>query len=71
MDTPSPYRIYTVAGMTCDHCALSVREALAEVPGVSRVDVDLTAGLVTVAGAHFPDTAIAAAVADAGYELGA
>jgi len=37
---------YTVIGMTCDHCVLSVREEVEEVDGVTAVDVDLPSGRV-------------------------
>ena len=62
-------RNYTVHGMTCSHCVLSVREEVGEVPGVGSVDVDLGSGAMTVTGPHLDDNAIAAAVADAGYEV--
>jgi len=60
---------YTVNGMTCGHCVLSVREEVAEVAGVEKVDVDLASGRLTVAGEGFTDEAVRAAVADAGYEV--
>jgi copper chaperone CopZ len=66
-DTPPQY--YTVYGMTCDHCVLSVTEEVSEVAGVEAVDVALDSGRLTVAGAGFSDDAIAAAVAEAGYEV--
>jgi copper chaperone len=69
MHTPSSYSAYTVAGMTCDHCVLSVREEIAEVPGVREIDVDLAGGRLAVAGEDFDDAAIKAAVAAAGYEV--
>lgn len=28
-----------IEGMTCDHCAVTIQHALAEVPGVERADV--------------------------------
>jgi copper chaperone len=62
-------RVYTVTGMTCDHCVLSVREEVSEIPGVTDVDVDLTSGRLTVSGGEFSDDAVKAAVADAGYEV--
>jgi copper chaperone len=62
-------RVYTVTGMTCDHCVLSVREEVSEVPGVSDVDVDLATGRLTVSGAGFTDDAVKAAVAEAGYGI--
>ncbi|HWM09424.1 MAG TPA: heavy-metal-associated domain-containing protein [Solirubrobacteraceae bacterium] len=64
-------RKYSVNGMSCSHCVLSVREEVAEVPGVSAVDVDLASGHMTVSGRPFSDDAIRAAVADAGYEVAA
>jgi copper chaperone CopZ len=68
-DTPPQY--YTVYGMTCDHCVLSVTEEVSEVAGVSDVDVDLASGRVAVIGAGYSDDAIAHAVAEAGYEVAA
>jgi copper chaperone len=64
-------REYTVAGMTCAHCAASVREEVSEVPGVSAVDVDLGSGRLAVSGDGFRDAAVRAAVADAGYAVAA
>jgi copper chaperone CopZ len=62
-------REYTVQGMTCAHCATSVREEVSEVPGVSAVDVDLASGRLIVTGSHLDDSAIGAAVDEAGYEV--
>jgi len=61
---------YTVRGMTCDHCVLSVREEVEDVAGVSAVDVDLASGRLTVTG-DADEHAVRAAVADAGYEVAA
>ena len=60
---------YTVAGMTCAHCVMSVREEVSAVAGVASVDVDLASGRLTVAGDGFSDDAVAAAVREAGYEV--
>jgi copper chaperone len=60
--------VYAVAGMTCEHCVLSVTEEVSEVPGVSDVDVDLGSGRLTVTGAGVADDAVLAAVEEAGYE---
>ena len=60
---------YTVAGMSCDHCARSVREQVARVPGIDAVDVDLESGRVRVQGEQIRDAAVHAAVAEAGYEV--
>jgi copper chaperone len=64
-------RDYTVQGMTCSHCVLSVREEVSEVAGVASVDVDLPSGRMTVAGRDISDDAVRAAVAEAGYEVAA
>jgi copper chaperone len=58
-----------VAGMTCSHCVMSVREEVAAVPGITSVDVDLASGRLTVTGEGYSDEAIKAAVAEAGYEV--
>ena len=60
---------YAVAGMTCEHCAMSVREEVSEVAGVAAVEVDLASGRLTVAGDGVDDAAVRAAVAEAGYEV--
>ena len=61
---------WTVTGMTCGHCVASVTEEVAEIPGVHSVDVDLATGAVTVlASEPLDDTAVAAAVEEAGYAL--
>jgi copper chaperone len=64
-------RTYTVEGMTCSHCVLSVREEVSEVAGVNAVDVDLSSGRLTVTGRDLSDDAVQAAVAEAGYEVAA
>ena len=67
----SDERTYTVNGMTCGHCALSVREEVAEITGVEQVDVELDSGRLSVMGAGFSDEDVRAAVEGAGYELAA
>ena len=60
---------YTVVGMTCDHCVMSVREEVSEVAGVTAVDVDLPTGRLLVTGEDVSESAVHAAVAEAGYEV--
>ena len=67
--TTETTRTYTVTGMTCQHCVMSVTEEVSEVAGVTSVDVELDSGRVTVAGEGFSDEQIAAAVDEAGYEV--
>lgn len=60
----------TVTGMTCGHCAASVREELGEIPGVQAVEVDVTSGAVTIDSvAPVAADAIRTAVEEAGYRL--
>ena len=59
---------YTVPGIHCGHCALSIEEEVSEVTGVEAVDVDLEAKLVTIRGEQLADDALRAAIAEAGYE---
>jgi copper chaperone CopZ len=66
---PDETREYTVAGMTCSHCVLSVRAEVSELPGVNTVDVELASGRLIVTGAGVEDDAVRAAVADAGYHV--
>lgn len=61
----TPDTTYRVTGMTCGHCALSVREEVEELEGVERATVDHEAGTLVVHG-----TADAAAVRDAVAEAG-
>ena len=58
-----------IAGMTCNHCVMSVTEEVSEVPGVTAVHVDLASGRMTVEGEGYSDEAVKAAVAEAGYEV--
>ena len=61
---------YTVTGMTCGHCVRSVTEEVGRIEGVTKVDVDLASGRVTVESeGPVDDTAFAAAVDEAGYEV--
>ena len=71
MAVQAPFRVQvTVAGMTCQHCAMSVSEEIGEIAGVSAVDVELDSGAVTVlADREVGRTELAAAVTEAGFEL--
>lgn len=56
-----------IEGMTCGHCVRAVTTALEKLPGVERVEVDLTSGTAVLAGT--PDAAAAlAAVREEGYQ---
>ena len=66
----SDIRTFTAQGMTCGHCVASVTEEVREIPGVERVDVVLETGAVTVTSSEpLDDSAVRAAVEEAGYQL--
>ena len=61
---------FTVTGMTCGHCVASVTEEVKEIAGVTDVRVDLASGALQVTSDQpLPDTAVKAAVEEAGYQL--
>ena len=67
----SETRTFTVQGMTCGHCVASVTEEVQQISGVEHVDVVLETGAVTVTSSQpLDDTAVRAAVEEAGYQLG-
>jgi copper ion binding protein len=61
---------FTVVGMTCSHCVNAVTEEVSQLPGVTDVDVDLASGGLTITSdAPVDESAVQAAVEEAGYEL--
>ncbi len=58
-----------VEGMSCNHCVKAVKNALGELEGVSRVDVDLEAKKVEVEGENLVDEKLKEAIEDAGYDV--
>lgn len=59
---------YTVTGMTCGHCEMSVREEVEEIPGASVSQVSHETGrLVVESDQPVDDAAVKAAVEEAGY----
>ena len=60
---------YTVEGMTCGHCEMSVKEEVGEVPGVTMVEASHETGKVSVSGEGFTDEQVAAAIKEAGYTV--
>jgi copper chaperone len=59
----------SVEGMSCAHCVMHVKNALVEVAGVTKAEVDLAKKSALVEGASLDDEALKAAVAEAGYEV--
>jgi copper chaperone len=60
--------IYRVDGMSCEHCVVAVTSEVGDVAGVQAVDVDLETKLVRVSGAAIDDSAVVAAIDEAGYD---
>lgn len=61
--------IYTVSGMTCNHCVARVHTALSNVAGVSHVEVSLTPPRVVVDGENVDLAALNTALADTSFTL--
>ena len=59
---------YTVPGIHCGHCALSIKEEVSGVTGVEAVDVDVETKVVTIRGEQLADDTLRAAIEEAGYE---
>ena len=62
-------RQYTVTGMTCGHCELSVQEEVEELAGVTSAQADHATGRLVVRGDEVDDGAVRAAVVEAGYDV--
>ena len=62
-------KTFTVKGMTCGNCVRHVTEEVQGVAGVTNVEVTLETGAVVVTADSIDDSAIEAAVVEAGYEL--
>lgn len=64
---------FTVTGLTCNHCVMTVSRAVALVPGVTAVSIDLVANgestLHVESETAMDATQVAGAVDEAGYEL--
>lgn len=60
---------YSVPGMSCEHCRTAITTEVSAVAGVESVDVDLERKLVSVGGHGVDDTAVRAAIDEAGYDV--
>ncbi len=59
---------YTVTGMSCGHCESAVRSEVAQIAGVTAIDVSAADGhLIVTAEGALDDDAVLAAVDEAGY----
>jgi copper chaperone CopZ len=60
--------VYTVPDMSCGHCEAAVTKEISALAGVESVVVDLDSKRVEVTGSELDDSAIRAAIEEAGYE---
>ena len=61
---------FSVLGMTCGHCVSAVTSEVSKIDGVTKVEVDLHSGAVTVESDRPVDAdAFAAAIDEAGYTV--
>jgi copper chaperone len=67
--TPPSSLTLAVPGVSCEHCRTAIVEEVRAVPGVAAVDVDLGAKRVSVSGSDLDETAVRAAIEEAGYEV--
>jgi copper chaperone len=62
-------RIYSVPGVSCEHCRTAITQEVTAVAGVESVVVDLDGKIVSVGGADVDDAAVRAAIDEAGYDV--
>ena len=61
---------YYVSGMTCGGCAGKVTGQVEQIPGITDIDIDLTAGSITVTSQDpIDDATVTQAIERAGYQL--
>jgi copper chaperone len=60
-------RRYSVPDVHCSHCERAIAAEVGAVPGVTSVEVDLDAKVVSVRGRGVDDGAVRAAIVAAGY----
>jgi len=61
---------YYVSGMTCSGCARKVTGQVEQIPGITDIGIDLTAGSITVTSKDpIDDATVTRAIERAGYRL--
>ncbi|HIY67534.1 MAG TPA: heavy-metal-associated domain-containing protein [Candidatus Agrococcus pullicola] len=67
MSTTTEYR---VTGMTCAHCEKAIRDEVSRVSGITHIEVNARAGVLTVSSEQaVEDAAVIEAVREAGYSV--
>ena len=69
MSTTTDQIIYSVPGIGCGHCRAGITAEVEKVAGIETVDVDLEHKLVNVTGQELDDSALRAAIDEAGYDI--
>ena len=60
---------FIVPTMSCGHCVSAITAEVTQVPGVVDVAINLDTKAVVVTGDGLDDSAIRAAIAEAGFEV--
>lgn len=63
---------FTVQGLTCNHCVMTVTKAVAAVPGVTQISIDLVPNgesTVHVDADGADAAAVSTAITEAGYTV--
>ena len=58
---------FQVQNVKCGGCVSNIQNGLAELDGVSNIDVDITSGRVTVAGEQLDRQQLTSKLAELGY----
>ena len=62
-------QVYSVPGVSCEHCRQAISTEVGRVAGVEAVEVDLDRKVVVVRGGAFADGEVRAAIDEAGYDV--
>lgn len=62
-------RVLLVEGMSCGHCEKAVKDALGELEGISKVEVNLETKKVEVEGENLVDAVLKESIEEAGYDV--
>lgn len=68
MEKEQKKSVYTVKGMSCNHCKARVENAIKGVEGVEKVEVELATGKTQVYGQHNSQEVVEA-VTKIGFEV--
>lgn len=62
-------KVIVIEGMSCNHCAMAVKNALYGIEGISHVDVELNNNRAIVEGEAISDEIIKEKIEEAGYNV--